>query len=979
MKKIITVFVALTFTLSCFFTSCTNLADSFTPAESENASYSISGTITGLGFDGQKSESNSRTAFPDLSDAGTVNYTITAVKTGASPVTATSASGTFTLKIPSAGTWTVKAEGFNTENKKILSTIEYTVDISNSSPSAAVNLEAKPIVTEGGAGTISLSFVNLPIAVQGVKVVCSDASWSNAASRGFLGASTFGINTVPNQTLKSGSYTVEIQFYKDVAGQDLCYSCTQVINVYDGLTTNTWVKHGNEPYLEYKTGGSQTPGSAADFKLTDALLKQFELSSFYVDTAANESGTGVLGSWLNPYKSFDAAYSAVYAKLDSIKDATIFVKGKAEDNYKVPVSNRIVQCKAATSLTIKSWDIEHPAVLTRAESLTSDTFVTNTSTLKLQNLVLDGTNNINGKGCIHTNMSSGSANLELTGVTIRNFFANGNYGYDNGGGIYITNGSVTLNNVTIENCSAQTSGGAIYHSAGTLTITGKTIIKDNHIASVNAETHALENKSLNNLCCYSGTVSISNTGTGSRIGVTKAFANPSANTVQFATDTTTALADKYFSDEGYLIANVSDKANIARSSGTLTGGVYQDVKFEADCEELFKGEDYAIEFTAKLGGSIIELQNWSANISYAGTDITNILGVSCTLNEETKTYKITLPSTFPAGNYYIVVSGTYNGLTYSGTNVVSISDTDYRRLTSNNIEKINMAYFAGREMVFIVDNTVTVSQLQALAEKINSSTATITLNLEEANLTKMNSRAIVQQHVKKVILPKNLSSIDGTYCFVKYNEYLSDIEEFEIAASNSNYIVENGILYNKAKTQIVCYPPAKKDSSFTTPTGVTSIGKYGIAYNRYLKNLDISTVSSIGEYACFRSRDLQSCELKQDGGLGTIGQYAFSECSSLKTITIPASVWRFDGNCFTYCTSLESVTSNAITVLLFICRMAPVKNSMDVLVCNIYIFQKVVLLPILPNIHRAKHSGQERGAITGIILPVLENCGIQDS
>jgi hypothetical protein len=91
-----------------------------------------------------------------------------------------------------------------------------------------------------------------------------------------------------------------------------------------------------------------------------------------------------------------------------------------------------------------------------------------------------------------------------------------------------------------------------------------------------------------------------------------------------------------------------------------------------------------------------------------------------------------------------------------------------------------------------------------------------------------------------------------------YNCYI--LTEINVASGNNAFSSENGVLYNKNKTTLVCYPHAKT-GSFTIPNGVTSIG-----------------------------------------------QSTFNSCTNLASITIPASVTSIGQTAFQNCAKLTSVT-----------------------------------------------------------------------
>ena len=128
-----------------------------------------------------------------------------------------------------------------------------------------------------------------------------------------------------------------------------------------------------------------------------------------------------------------------------------------------------------------------------------------------------------------------------------------------------------------------------------------------------------------------------------------------------------------------------------------------------------------------------------------------------------------------------------------------------------------------------------------------------------------------------VELPDNAIISSDTF---KECKNLSDIV---ISDTNNNYIVKNGILYNKNMTRILCYPAGIKDTEFSVP----------------------DTVKTIGDFAFYGTKALESINIPDS--VTNIGTDAFGECSGLKEVVIPDSVTSMGEAVFYKCTSLEKV------------------------------------------------------------------------
>ena len=88
---------------------------------------------------------------------------------------------------------------------------------------------------------------------------------------------------------------------------------------------------------------------------------------------------------------------------------------------------------------------------------------------------------------------------------------------------------------------------------------------------------------------------------------------------------------------------------------------------------------------------------------------------------------------------------------------------------------------------------------------------------------------------------------------------------------------------------------------------VTSIGEYAFTECSSLKSISVpNSVTSIGNYAFIDCSSLKSISVPNS--VTSIGERAFYKCSQLQSITIPGSVKSMGRSVFSYCTSLEDVT-----------------------------------------------------------------------
>jgi hypothetical protein len=192
-----------------------------------------------------------------------------------------------------------------------------------------------------------------------------------------------------------------------------------------------------------------------------------------------------------------------------------------------------------------------------------------------------------------------------------------------------------------------------------------------------------------------------------------------------------------------------------------------------------------------------------------------------------------------------------------------------------------------------------------------------------------------------------------------------------VDGQNAFYSVLNGVLMNKSQSTLVQYPGGV-GGSYTIPGGVTTIAEYAFAYCGGLAGVTIPDgVASIGQGAFYECSNLASVTIpasvtnigvlafsasgltailvngqnsyysslngvlmdqSQDtllqypgglggsylipGGVATIAEYAFANCSNLTNIVISGGVTNIEGRAFEYCPSLASLffMGNAPTV-----------------------------------------------------------------
>lgn len=123
-----------------------------------------------------------------------------------------------------------------------------------------------------------------------------------------------------------------------------------------------------------------------------------------------------------------------------------------------------------------------------------------------------------------------------------------------------------------------------------------------------------------------------------------------------------------------------------------------------------------------------------------------------------------------------------------------------------------------------------------------------------------------------------------------------NLAKITVDENNKNYSSQDGILFDKEKTQLLVYPKAKK-GEYNIPDSVTEIGESSFAGCKYITSVNIPDgVTKIGSYAFAYCEHLTGINIPD--GVKSIGGSAFFGCTSLSDISIPDSVEIIGGYAF---------------------------------------------------------------------------------
>ena len=148
------------------------------------------------------------------------------------------------------------------------------------------------------------------------------------------------------------------------------------------------------------------------------------------------------------------------------------------------------------------------------------------------------------------------------------------------------------------------------------------------------------------------------------------------------------------------------------------------------------------------------------------------------------------------------------------------------------------------------------------------------------------------ENLKKVTIGSGLTNI-GVSPFLG----CIALEEITVDTNNTSFSSEDGVLFNldkiySLKTELIKYPAAKSDKSFTIPQTVTKIQEYAFENCKSLEEIVIpDKVETMGSYAFYGCENLKKVTI--GSGVTSIGSYVFEDNNVLEEITVEANNTNF--------------------------------------------------------------------------------------
>ena len=180
-----------------------------------------------------------------------------------------------------------------------------------------------------------------------------------------------------------------------------------------------------------------------------------------------------------------------------------------------------------------------------------------------------------------------------------------------------------------------------------------------------------------------------------------------------------------------------------------------------------------------------------------------------------------------------------------------------------------------------------------------------------------------------------------TYTLIGFSElctsdfgHVTSLTAFALSGESTFLSVDDGVLFDKAKTKLIRYPKDKDGTSYTVPSSIRVLGEDSFYYSEKLTSIvlqeglttvedgalqycpNLQTVSIPSSLTSIGSNFLCTSKVehvKIPEGVTELKSQFLDECSELKTLELLASLTTTDDYFCKSCTKLQSVTCKAAT------------------------------------------------------------------
>ncbi|MBR2460215.1 MAG: leucine-rich repeat domain-containing protein [Clostridia bacterium] len=130
------------------------------------------------------------------------------------------------------------------------------------------------------------------------------------------------------------------------------------------------------------------------------------------------------------------------------------------------------------------------------------------------------------------------------------------------------------------------------------------------------------------------------------------------------------------------------------------------------------------------------------------------------------------------------------------------------------------------------------------------------------------------------------------------------LSSFEISESCKNYSTVDGVLFNKDKTVLIACPQSKK-GRYVAPRELKTVSGWAFYDCRSITSVSLpDTVTSIGVCAFMGCSSLRTFKIPK--GMTSVADYTFAWCSDLRTVTVSNMLQAIGQSAFSSCEKLSA-------------------------------------------------------------------------
>jgi hypothetical protein len=254
--------------------------------------------------------------------------------------------------------------------------------------------------------------------------------------------------------------------------------------------------------------------------------------------------------------------------------------------------------------------------------------------------------------------------------------------------------------------------------------------------------------------------------------------------------------------------------------------------------------------------------------------------------------------------------GRHGGLTFIHVDVTHAQYSSEDGVLFNKDRTVLLCYPAGKTGDYVIPASVTAIGDDAF-RNCNDLSAVIIPD----SVMAIGDRAFKDCNgLTSVTIPRSVTAI-GKLAFL----HCDGLTSIRVDTGNTRYSSEDGVLFDKDQTTLVCYP-AGKTGDYVIPGSITTIGEDAFSYCSGLTSVTIlGSVTAIGNVAFSDCDGLRVATIPDS--VTTIGSWAFGNCGGLTSVTIGNSVTTIGNDAFRGCSGLKVVTipgaMTAISALIF--------------------------------------------------------------